>query len=147
MLNVARGVRRACQGTLTGALLDCRLRCVERMSPNQPSDKLENPRKPLTNPTATARPVNGERLLRPCTYRSLARVTLFVTRYFGPLTFRSDQLKTRAFARPSILERAATLDLIPSPDDLLQTVLIIALAAVHIGMQVLDQELVLLADL
>jgi hypothetical protein len=48
---------------------------------------------------------------------------------------------------PASLEVAAVLDLVPGPDDLLQPVLVGAVAAVHVGMQVLHEALVLLADL
>ncbi len=46
----------------------------------------------------------------------------------------------------SIPEIPAVLDLVPGPDDLLQPVLVGPVAAVHVGVQVLHQALVLLAD-
>ena len=47
----------------------------------------------------------------------------------------------------SVAEAAARLDLLPGPDHLGEPRLVVAAAAVHVGVQVLDQRLVLLADL
>ena len=54
---------------------------------------------------------------------------------------------TAATERRSVAEAAARLDLLPGPDHLGEPRLVVAPAAVHVGVQVLDQRLVLLADL